>query len=273
MMLRRAAALCLMLLLPVSARAAPLDDILARLQARDFATTIPKLRALAEAGDGPAQFAFGTVLEGAFGYPTPNVPEAIAWYRRAAEKGVPEAQNTMGDHLAQGRGVPQDYKAAAEFYRAAADKFPMAASHLGDLYCYGYGVPENGAECAKWYRKAAEAGVPRAQAALGGLYSSGVGVDKNDAEASNWFRIAANNGDVLGQIGLASAYRAGTGLKQDYVQGYVWLSVAKANPAGAAFGAELQKAIDEDLADTLAHLTPAQKAEAEKLLKDRVAKK
>jgi TPR repeat protein len=268
---RLVAALCLMLALP--ANAAPLDDILASLQAHAFDTAIPKLKALADAGDGAAQFALGTVLEGAFNYPTPNVPEAIAWYRRAAEKGVPEAQNTLGDHLAQGRGVPQDYKAAAAFYRAAADKFPLAAAHLGDLYCYGYGVAEDGAECAKWYRKAAESGVAHAQSALGGLYSTGTGVDKNDVEASMWFRIAANNGDVLGQIGLASAYRVGTGIKQDYVQGYLWLSVAKANPAGAAFGTDLQKAIAEDMADTLTHLTPAQKAQAEKMFQDRSSKK
>jgi TPR repeat protein len=271
MIRRLVTALCLILAAPASA--APLDDILAGLKAGAFDAAVPKLKALAEAGDGPAQFAFGTVLEGAFNYPTPNVPEAIAWYRRAAEKGVPEAQNTLGDHLAQGRGVPQDYKAAAEFYRAAADKFPLAAAHLGDLYCYGYGVAEDGKECAKWYRKAADAGVAHAQSALGGLYSTGMGVDKNDVEASKWFRRAADNGDVLGQIGLASAYRAGTGVKQDYVQGYLWLSVAKANPAGVAFGADLQNAIAEDMADTLTHLTPVQKAQAEKMFRDRAAKK
>ena len=271
MMLRLIAVLCVMIWLP--AQGAPLDDIQASLKAGQFDTAVPKLRKLAEAGDTTAQFALATVLEGAFGYPKPDQKEAVQWYRRAADRNVPEAQTALADRLMQGAGVEKNLEEAAKFYRAAADKLPIAAAHLGDLYCFGVGVKEDTAECAKWYRKAAEAGIAHAASALGGMYAMGNGVAKNDAEANKWLLVGAEGGDVLGQYGLAAAYRTGAGFKQDYVQAYVWLSVAGANPAATAFGAEMEKAIREDLEDTLTHLTPAQKTAAEKLLKARVAKK
>ncbi len=271
MMLRLIAMLCVMMWWP--ARAAPLDDIQAGLRAGQFDTAIPQLRKLAEAGDGTAQFALATVLEGGFGNPKPDQKEAVQWYRRAADQGIPQAQTVLADRLMQGVGVDKNYEEAAKLYRAAADKLPQAAAHLGDLYCYGIGVKEDGAECAKWYLKAAQAGDAHAQAALGGLYNVGNGVPKNDTEANKWLLRAAEGGDVLGQYGIAQAYRSGAGLKQDHVQAYAWLSVAGANPGAAAFGSDMQKAIREDLADTLTHLSAPQKAEAEQLFQARVAKK
>lgn len=270
-MLRRIAAA--LLLFTASAVAAPIDDIQKALQAKQFDTAVPQLRALAEKGDAMAQFALATVYEGAFGYPKPDAREAIVWYRKAAAQNVPEAQTVLADRLMQGVGADKNYDEAARLYRAAADKLPIAASHMGDLYCYGVGVKEDAAECAKWYEKAAAGGVAHAAAALGGMYNVGNGVPKNDTEANKWLLKGAEGGDVLGQYGIAQAYRNGAGVKQDYVVAYVWLAVAKANPAAAAFGSELQKAIGEDLADTTAHLTPAQKAQAEKLAAERLAKK
>ena len=269
-MKRLVAALCL---LAGAALAAPIDDIQKSLQAKQFDTAVPQLRALADKGDATAQFALATVYEGAFGYPNPDPKEAAAWYRRAADQNLPEAQTALADRLMQGVGVEKNYEEAAKLYRAAADKLPVAAAHVGDLYCYGVGVKEDTAECARWYRKAAEGGIAHAASALGGMYAVGNGVAKNDAEANTWLLRGAAGGDVLGQYGIAQAYRNGAGVKQDYVEAYVWLTVAGANPGAAAFGADMQKAIREDLADVTAHLSPDQKTQAEKLAAQRIAKK
>lgn len=269
-MKRLVAALCL---LAGSAFAAPIDDIQKSLQAKQFDTALPQLRALAEKGDATAQFALATVYEGAFGYPKPDLKEAVAWYRRAADQNVPEAQTVLADRLMQGMGAEKDYAEAARLYRAAADKLPVAAGHMGDLYCYGVGVKEDAAECAKWYVKAAEGGVAHAASALGGMYAVGNGVPKSDTEANKWLLKGAEGGDVLGQFGIAQAYLKGAGVKQDYIQAYMWLAAAQANPGAPAFGADLEKAIREDMADTAGHLTAAEKAEAEKMAAARVAKK
>lgn len=271
-MRRLLAALCLW---AGAALAAPIDDIQKALQAKQFDTAIPQLRALADKGDATAQFALATVYEGAFGYPKPDPTEAIAWYRKAADQNVPEAQTVLADRLMQIQGPDADknYAEAAKLYRAAADKLPVAASHIGDLYCYGVGVKEDAAECAKWYRKAAAGGVAHAASALGGMYAVGNGVTKDDAEANKWLLQGAQGGDVLGQYGIAQAYKNGAGVKQDYIEAHAWLTAAQANPGAAAFGADMQKAIREDLAEVASHLTAAQRAEADKLASERVAKK
>ncbi|MBX7198869.1 MAG: sel1 repeat family protein [Rhodospirillaceae bacterium] len=271
-MRRLIAALCL---LAGAALAAPIDDIQKALQAKQFDTAVPQLRALAEKGDATAQFALATIYEGAFGYPKPDHKEALAWYRKTADQNVPEAQTVLADRLMQTQGPEADksYAEAAKLYRAAADKLPVAASHMGDLYCYGVGVKEDAAECAKWYRKAAAGGVAHAASALGGMYAVGNGVTKDDAEANKWLLQGANGGDVLGQYGIAQAHLKGAGVKQDYVEAFAWLTVAQANPGAAAFGADMQAAIREDIAEAVKHLSAAQKTQAEKLAGERLAKK
>ncbi len=271
-MKRLMAALCLV---AATASAASIDDIQKSLQAKQFDIAVPQLRALASSGDAVAQFALATVYEGAFGYPKPDPQEALAWYRKAADQSVPEAQTALADRLMQIQGpdAAKNYAEAATLYRAAADKLPVAASHMGDLYCYGVGVKEDVAECAAWYRKAAAGGIPHAASALGGMYAVGNGVPKDDVESNKWLLQGAQGGDVLGQYGIAQAYLKGAGVKQDYVEGYAWLTVAQANPGAAAFGADMLTAIREDMADAAKHLGPAQKTQAEKLAAARVAKK
>jgi TPR repeat protein len=47
--------------------------------------------------------------------------QALAWYRKAAEAGYPEAEFALGRMTAAGHGMVRDEKAAAEWYRRAAD--------------------------------------------------------------------------------------------------------------------------------------------------------
>ena len=46
--------------------------------------------------------------------------EAVAWYRRAAEQGVADAQFSLGFAYANGEGVPQDYVTAHMWINLAA---------------------------------------------------------------------------------------------------------------------------------------------------------
>jgi TPR repeat protein len=58
-----------------------------------------------------------------------DLPQAVAWYRRAAEAGSPQAQLEMGTACFLGRGTPQDLAQAAQWYRQAA-----LAGDLGAMY-------------------------------------------------------------------------------------------------------------------------------------------
>ena len=56
----------------------------------------------------------------------------------------------------QGRGVKKNFKTAVKWYRQAAEKgLPLAQNMLANLYRRGKGVRRNDKEALKWYRKAA----------------------------------------------------------------------------------------------------------------------
>ena len=56
-----------------------------------------------------------------------NLPEAIRWYRRAAEQGHARAQRNLGVCYAIGTGVDQDTVEAVKWYRKAAEQEDIGA--------------------------------------------------------------------------------------------------------------------------------------------------
>jgi localization factor PodJL len=92
--------------------------------------------------------------------------------------------------------VKKDLPEALALYRAAADKGHGKAMHnLAVLYAEGAnGTPDYRA-AAQWFRKAAEEGVTDSQYNLAILYARGVGVEQSFAEAYKWFFLAAKQGD------------------------------------------------------------------------------
>ena len=82
--------------------------------------------------------------------------EAAKWYRKAAQQGDAESENSLGCLLRDGEGVPQDYAEALSWFRkAAGQNFPEAERNLGGMYLSGLGVEKDPAEGMKWIRKAA----------------------------------------------------------------------------------------------------------------------
>jgi tetratricopeptide (TPR) repeat protein len=94
-----------------------------------------------------------------------NLPEAIGWYRQAAEHGYAPAQAALGYMYESGEGTPQSYRDAVFWYSKAADQGIAAAQYnLGVMHLKGKGVTTNLAEALFWIRKAAEQGHKKAQA-------------------------------------------------------------------------------------------------------------
>ena len=118
--------------------------------------------------------------------------QAAFWYRKAAEQGDADAQDSLGDLYNSGQGVRRDYAQAALWYRKAAEQGDVdAQDSLGDLYHSGQGVPQDDAQAATWFHKAAEQGDTDAQESLGDLYDTGRGVPRDYAEAYFWYDLAA----------------------------------------------------------------------------------
>ena len=90
-------------------------------------------------------------------YDTEEVDEKVKFYKKSAELGNAEAQNSLGDCYYYGRGVNKDYTKAVEWYKKAAEQgYGIAQKNLGICYRYGYGVTQNLEQAIKWDKKVAE---------------------------------------------------------------------------------------------------------------------
>ena len=152
-----------------------------------------------------------------------DYPEAVKWFRKAAEQGHTFAQYNLGVCYYNGWGVPQDYSEAVKWYRkAAVQGYADAQCNLGYCYHSGQGVPKDYSEAVKWYRKAAEQGYAVAQTFLGICYYIGEGVPLDFSEAVKWFRKAAEQGNMYAQYNLGNCYYYGHGVTEDYSEAVKW---------------------------------------------------
>jgi Sel1 repeat len=149
-------------------------------------STSQKLISSARAGDAEAQYNLGRIYQQGIGVKQNNT-EAADWYRRAAEQGHSEAQNSLGLLLVADQ---RDYPGAAQ-----------------------------------WFAMAARQGNADAQYNLGVIYFSGLGV--NYGFAAHWFQLAAQQGHVQAQRDLGKMYERGQGVMPDYVEAYQWLKLAQ----------------------------------------------
>src|SRR5215469_1014170 len=86
---------------------------------------------------------------------------------------TPEAQARLGnDYLKQ-----KDYSSAMTWFRKAAERDnPVAENNIGWLYENGFGVKQDYTEAMNWFHKAASQGNAEAQNNIGWLYQNGWGV-------------------------------------------------------------------------------------------------
>ena len=158
------------------------------------------------------QFMLGLSFSGGEGAPKDNAM-ARAWYRKAAEQGLKEAQYNLGllyYGWDDGPGLRQNYEQAAKWFRKAAEQgYERAQNRLSLLYGLGLVVPENQAEAAAWRQSAAEQGDKDAQRYLGDHYRDGQGLPQDYEQAASWYRKAALQEDLSAQLNLAQMYTQG----------------------------------------------------------------
>ena len=153
------------------------------------------LRAAAANGDAAAAYEVASRLADGNGVPQ-NLPEAVAWFERAANQGLAPAQFRLGGLHEKGIGVQKNLDTARRLYVAAAEAGHAKAMHnLAVLYAEGIEGKPNYQTAARWFRKAADHGVIDSQYNLAILYARGIGVETNLAEAFKWFALASREGD------------------------------------------------------------------------------
>jgi tetratricopeptide (TPR) repeat protein len=117
--------------------------------------------------------------------PSPHVPRSSSETPPGMEPS-PSAvsEYETGLRYYRGEGVERNYPQAVKWFRKAAEQNHAAAQRmLAACYYFGQGMPKNYVEAVKWLRKASEKSDAPAQGMLGFCYYFGQGVSKNYTEA------------------------------------------------------------------------------------------
>src|SRR5262249_53389304 len=154
--------------------------------------------------------------------------QAVYWYSKAAEAGVPYSQYNLAVLLVDGKGCVANPNEAIEWYEKAAGQGMLEAmSNLGKIYYLGeHGIKQSYSDAAKWLSQAAEKGDPWAQNTLGFMTEAGLGVKKDPAASVDLYRKAAEQGDAKAQSNLGRSYFRGIGVKRDLGIAYKWLKLS-----------------------------------------------
>jgi uncharacterized protein len=124
-----------------------------------------------------------------------QLPEAIATYHKAADKGSTSAMVELGILLATGSGVAKDEAQARDLFdRAAEAGNPRGVINLVALSENG-GPPMDPVKARAMLARAAETNSAEAEFQLGLMMANGIGGPKDDAGARGMFEKAAAQGN------------------------------------------------------------------------------
>ena len=124
--------------------------------------------------------------------------------RVAAQQGTPQAQRSLAQMYAKGRGADQDFAMAFLWYgRLAEQSLAPAIVGFRELAERGH------APALEWIRDLAEQGNARAQLELGNMYASGQGLARDESEAADWFFLAAEQRNVAALLRLTDIAKEG----------------------------------------------------------------
>ena len=191
----------------------------------------------AERGDPNAQNSVGGALAVGEGV-TQDAAAAYRWLRKAAEQGHAAAQYNLYLLLRQSPSLGESSEAAMQWLQKATDQGVLPAQFsLAELYRKGREAHENRRErTAMYYLLAAKQGFAAAQFYTGWCYEKGIGVLQNDVESTRWYLKAATQGHVDAQINLAVKYAQGRGVDKSLTQARRWFKrAARQNSAVAQY--------------------------------------
>lgn len=204
--------------------------------ARRDAEATPEFLAAAQAGLPRAQYFVGTAYAGGLGVER-NLAPAVTWWFRAAEQGVPEAEEALAQlrqvALGRGRRAPAERQAADQAFRDYRVElwtaFPDVARD-GDepLGAALLGQGRVGEAVTALIREASALSEP-AERLLETLYEQGVEgrLPPYDERILGYFKSAAAEGQLRARIALARFYARGLGVPKDVARA---VSLLKATP-------------------------------------------
>jgi len=192
-------------------------------------------------GDTKAQTSLAWCYSKGFGTGK-NMPEALKWYRKTADKGSVDAMLGAGYLYLLGKDVELNYVESFKFlskavdimssksfvellYSSHKDFLPEAQYNLGVMYVYGGGVDIDFVKAVDLFEKAANGGMIDAKVALCEVYCiGGPGVEKNFNKAYLHIKDAAEAGNGKAQCHLGDFYKDGIAVEVDLKKAFEWYS-------------------------------------------------
>ena len=214
------------------AAAAPSPDVKAALQKADAGDAAP-LTALADGGNGEAQYYAGVLYMFGRGKIPKDTPRGCA-YEQKASATRPEAMHLVGLCYQNGGfgGAPDKAKAETAYTRAAEMGFPKSKCALGQMLMAD---PQQASRGLSLCKEGATAGDVDAQAAVAAAYFSGGIVKQDRAEARKWYAMAAAQNDTDSTRRLGEMYAKGDGGRKDTKKAMeLWSAAEKAGDPLAA---------------------------------------
>jgi TPR repeat protein len=130
---------------------AALASLYAQITLKNMSLGPEAARKCAERGDADCQAKLGWFYEDGGDGVEEDHPQAIKWYRRAAEQGLIAAQMALAATYEGGYHVPQDYAEAAKWYQAAAERGDIDGQRkIAYFYWMGKGVPRDLVRAHMW---------------------------------------------------------------------------------------------------------------------------
>ena len=121
--------------------------------------------------------------------------KALQYFERGASLGDLSSTYWAGKMLLGDMNVPENKNQAVVYLlKAAEEGMPAAQNEVGSLYAEGNGVTKNLSSSTDWYFKAAKQGNPKAMWNYGSALKDGTGVLQDYDQALFWMAEAATTG-------------------------------------------------------------------------------
>ena len=147
---------------------------------------LDQIRLRSTHGDIQAEYYLGDFYRSGIVLPQ-SYPQALAWYRRAAESGVGQAFYRLAEMAENGEGAAKDARAAFQLYRHAANLLYLPAFYnVAAGLSEGIGTAKNIPESKEWFwriERGARRGSRAHQLSLARLRERGLFVPRDEAAA------------------------------------------------------------------------------------------
>lgn len=183
-------------------------------------------KASAESGNPEGQFRYAMMLLDGKDV-TPDAEKAREMMKAAAEQGLPLAEYNYAQMLIEASPTGGFVDAMPYFAKAADAGVPDAQYALAQLYEYGKGVEADDIQARNWLQAAAKNGLAIAQIEYGIWLINGKGGPARPEDGFHFLKFAAERGNPIAINRIAHLFKDGIGTNPDPLEAAKWVLLAK----------------------------------------------